>query len=130
MAIRKMELGWITVSDFAQAKSFFVDTLGLEISSGCEEYSWLELRGKDGGALLGVGGSNESCALKPGQNAVMTMTVDDIMQTKVELEAKGVVFISDVVEVPNIVKMAMFTDKDGNKFQLVQDLEGHKVAAE
>lgn len=130
MAIRKIELGWITVSDFAQSKKFFVETLGLDVFSGCDEYTWLEVRGKDGGMLLGVGGSGEGCGLQPGQNAVMTMTVDDIIATRTELEAKGVKFISDVIEVPNIVKMAMFVDLDGNKFQLVQNLEDHKVPTE
>ncbi len=125
MAIRKMELAWITVSDFAQAKKFFVDTLGLTIFGGNEQFSWLELRGQDGGMLLGVGGSkpNDGCAIKPGQNAVMTFTVDDIEQTKAEFEAKGVVFASEIIEIPSIVKMALFVDPDGNKFQLVENLE-------
>lgn len=125
MAIKKIELAWITVSDFSKAKSFFVDTLGLEIFSGSQEYNWLELRGKDGGMLLGVGASSDKaeCAIKPGQNAVMAMTVDDIVTTKAELEAKGVVFHGDIIEVPGIVKMALFTDHDGNKFQLVQNLD-------
>lgn len=125
MAIRKMELAWITVSDFAKAKKFFVDTLGLTIFGGNEQFSWLELRGQDGGMLLGVGGSkpNDGCAIKPGQNAVMTFTVDDMEQTKAALEAKGVVFASEIIEIPGIVKMALFTDTDGNKFQLVENLE-------
>lgn len=130
MSIKKLELGWVTVSDFSKAKSFFVDTLGLEVFSGCDEYSWLELRGKDGGMILGVGGASEECGIKPGQNAVMTMTVDDLVAKKAELESKGVKFISDIQEVPHIVKMVMFVDLDGNKYQLVQNLEEHKVPTE
>lgn len=122
--IKSMDLAWITVSDFQRAKTFYTETLGLTLRSGAPEYSWMELVGKDGGMALGVGGDcgTDQNPVKPGQNAVMTMTVDDIVATKAALEAKGVQFFGDIIEVPGHVKMALFADPDGNKLQLVQML--------
>jgi predicted enzyme related to lactoylglutathione lyase len=50
------------------------------------------------------------------------MTVDNIVATKKELEAKGVTFIDEIMEIAGHVKMVTFTDPDGNKFQLVEEL--------
>ena len=55
-------------------------------------------------------------------NAVLAMTVDDIVAAKKELEGKKVSCIGDIIEVPGYVKMATFADPDGNIFQLVQEL--------
>ena len=119
-----MDLAWITVNDLEKSKKFFTEVLGLKVSSGSDEHGWLELQGKDGGALLGVGqsrGGNQD-QVNPGQNAIMTMTVDDIVQAKEMLETKGIKIVGDIIEVPGHVKMLMFTDLDGNKFQVVQML--------
>ena len=59
---------------------------------------------------------------KPGNNSVVTLTVTDIVESKAELEAKGVKFFGDIIEVPGHVKMATFADPDNNVFQLVQML--------
>ncbi len=125
MDIKKIELAWIVVSDFEKSKNFFVDTLGLKINE--EHPSWLELSGSDGGMMLGVGGScdtesKEEWAIKPGQNAVVTLTVDDIEQAKSYLVEKGVTIKGDIIEIPGHVKMLFFTDPDNNFFQLVQEI--------
>ena len=127
MNVKSMDMAWISVKDPKKAKEFFRDILGLELRSEAEEYGWMEFVGKDGGAALGVGKEcPESSDVKAGQNAVMTMTVDDIVACKKYLESKGVKFIGDIIEVPGHVKMALFADNDGNKFQIVQVLDGHK----
>lgn len=120
MSINKLDLGWVTVSDFKKSKKFFVDTLGLELNSEADEYGWLELQGHLGGAKLGVAQMNERESHKPGSNAVLTFTVDNIEQKKRDLESKGVKFTSDIMEVPGHVKLATFVDPDNNTFQLVQ----------
>ena len=126
MAIRKMSLSWIVSSDISKTKSFFVETLGLQVTNSAEEYGWLEVQGEEGGMILGIGQESkekENETEKPGSNAVVTMTVDDIVKEKAELEAKGVHFIDEILEVPGHVKMVTFVDPDGNKFQLVQELD-------
>jgi predicted enzyme related to lactoylglutathione lyase len=124
MAIKKMTLSWITASDINTTKKFFVDTLGLTLKEETTEHGWIEVQGSEGGMYLGIGKycpdySKES---KPGTNAVVTMTVDNIVATKKELEAKGVTFIDEIMEIAGHVKMVTFTDPDGNKFQLVEEL--------
>jgi predicted enzyme related to lactoylglutathione lyase len=123
MSIKRMDLAWISVSDIAKAKKFFVETLGMKLSSEAPEYGWMELQGHDGGTLLGVGAPHEEKPLVgPGYNAVMCMSVDNLEETMATLKAKGVEFIGEVIEVPGHVKMVFFADPDNNKFQLTQYL--------
>lgn len=126
MAVKKIGLSWIMASDISKSKKFFADILGLQIGEGSsEEYGWLELIGKDGGSYLGVGHCNEQddCTdVNPGQNAVITFTVDNLEQSIEEFKAKGVEFIDEIVEIPGHVKMITFVDPDDNKFQLVEEL--------
>lgn len=124
MAIKSMKLAWVTVADIKKAEHFFANVLGLKVTSGDSKYNWLEFSGAEEGLYLGVGQAHpkDPSCVNPGQNAVMTMTVDDIVKEKTRLEAKGVKFLGDIMEVPGHVKLATFTDPDGNKYQLVQDL--------
>lgn len=122
MKVNKIELAWITVSDIKKAEEFFNKTLGLNIIAKADEYGWLELQASDGGTFLGVAQQNEEDVEQSGHNAILTMTVDDILEAKKELESKNVEFIGDILEVPGHVKMATFVDVDGNMFQLVQKL--------
>lgn len=122
MAIRGIELAWISVTDMKRAKSFFVDKLGLKINADTPEYGWMEFEGKDGGCLLGVGSGSGHPDLKAGHNAVVTFTVDDIEKTKAELARKGVTIVGEIIEVPGHVKMLFIKDEDGNFFQVCQSL--------
>lgn len=122
MNIKKIELGWVIVSDFAKSKQFFSETLGLQIAEQSDEHPWMELKAQESEMRIGVGGYCEEYSKddKPGQNMVLALTVDDIVSAKKELENKGVTFIGDILEIPGNVKMATFKDLDGNKFQLVE----------
>lgn len=123
MAIKSMELAWVVVSDFAKAKKFFTESIGLSVSSSNDKFGWAELSGKDGGAILGIATDNKHSPIRPGQNAIVTLTVDDIQKAKAQLMKKGVKMLGEIIEVPGAVKMQLFEDLDGNKFQLVEDLE-------
>ncbi len=122
--IKKMELSWITVSDLEKAKKFYTEVLGLKVKQYTKEYNWLEVIGHDGGMILGICQEQkgpETGTGKAGSSAVVTMVVDDLLAKKKELEAQGVKF-GGIQEIPNEVKLASFTDTDGNRFQLVQVL--------
>jgi predicted enzyme related to lactoylglutathione lyase len=122
--IKRSDLAWITVSDINKAKKFFTEVLGLELRADTPEYGWIELMPKEGGCALGVGQSNpEGDDVKPGSNAILTFTVDDINAMKAVLEKNNVTILGDIVEVPGHVKMLFFSDLDGNKFQIVQMIE-------
>jgi len=122
MTIKKIELGWITVANLKKSKNFFTD-MGLKLVESQEEWGWMELQGTEGGTLLGVGEASEKNSNKPGHNAVLTFTVDDLVKSKKEMEAKGVKFVDEIMEVPGDVKMVTFVDPDGNNFQLVERLK-------
>lgn len=123
MVVKNIGLAWITVSDFAKSKHFFTETLGLKISSIAEEYGWLELKAQEGDFFLGIGKDNAENIIKPGKNAVVTLTIDDVVAAKAELESKKIK-VGEIQEIPGHVKMAFFQDHDGNYFQLVEPLDG------
>lgn len=123
MAIKRIDLSWIVVSDFNKSKDFFKNVLNLDLLESNEQFGWAELKGKAGGCLLGLArySADDPFDVKPGANAVMTFTVDNLNETMSEFKAKGVSFIGDVIEVPNGPKMVSFKDLDGNLFQLVEE---------
>lgn len=128
MKIKKFGLAWVITADMTKAKDFFVNKLGLTISQDSSEHGWMELKAEDNNFLLGVGASKEgsdcSGPIKPGHNAVLTMTVENIVTAKAALIAKGIALDGDIVEIPGHVKMLSFKDTDNNHYQLVQDLSG------
>lgn len=122
MVVKSTELCWLVVKDLKQAVEFYTKTLGLTLLNLTEEHGWAELQGKEGGTMIGLCQDSDHMEVKPGFNAVMTFTVDDIDQAIKELATRGVKFIGPVIEVPGHVKMQDFFDKDNNRFQLVQQL--------
>ena len=123
--IKNMGLAWVAVADVKRAKKFFVEDLGLTLVTDNEEHGWLELAPEDGMFMLGVGKACDETGkeVSAGSNAIVTMTVDDIVEAKALLEKKLVKIIGDIIEIPGHVKMLMFTDYDSNKFQLVEMLD-------
>ncbi|MCP5509670.1 MAG: VOC family protein [Chlamydiales bacterium] len=124
---RGFTLSAVTVKNLESAKHLFVDLLGLELKDYAPEYNWMEIGGEEG-SLLGVGQHSEECCVaelqqKPGEHAWVSISVDDVDATKKHLEANGIEFIGDVFEVPGHVKMALFKDKDGNRFWISQKLD-------
>lgn len=127
MEIKEIGLCWIHTSNLKKAEEFFSKTLGLDITSNSPEYGWLEFKGKNNGLAFGVGQENlEMSPKKAGSSAVVTFTVDNLEEFQKNLEAKGVKFTSDVMEVPGHVKLVSFEDFDGNEFQLVEVLNETK----
>jgi predicted enzyme related to lactoylglutathione lyase len=126
MAIKSINLVWVSVKDFKGSVKFYKDVLGLKLNEINEEYNWAEFSGQEGGALLGIGVPRIKDFVQPGQNAVVTFTVDDIVKTKEELGKKGVKMLGEIEEVPGIVKMQTFVDDNGNHAQLVQILDEKK----
>lgn len=136
MAIKAMNLVWITVSNLEKAEKFFTQSVGLPLKFADREHGWLEFSFAPEGFRLGVAQSQEGDACcgqesekekccRPegaGSNAVVTLEVDDIGASKKELESKGVTFSTPIMEFPGHVRLATFGDPDGNQFQLVQML--------
>lgn len=125
MKIKSFGLAWIVTSDMTKARDFFTNKLGLTVSQDSSEYGWIELKAEKDNFLLGVSANQEgNDPIKPSQNAVLTMNVEDIVEAKAELVAKGITIEGDIIEIPGHVKMLSFRDTDNNHYQLVQDLSG------
>ena len=127
MKIKSFGLAWVSTTDIKKAKDFFGTKLGLEITSDSPEHGWLELKAPNSKFLLGVGECKDFGPVKPGQNAVVTMEVDDIVTAKAELESKSIATEGEIIEIPGHVKMLFFKDEDENYYQLVQDLSGNGI---
>lgn len=121
--IKSSDLSWIVVADIKKAKRFFTESVGLKELSFSEEFGWVELGGEKGGAMIGLAEESPLMEnLKAGSNAIITLTVENIEKTCQMFKDKGINLIGDIIEVPGHVKMQMFSDLDGNLFQLVQNL--------
>lgn len=125
MRVDSIDLIWVVVKDLKTAIKFYTEVVGLKIVELNEQFGWAEMTGHDGGMRLGIAQQNDMDALPPGQNAIVTLSVADLVKAKADLSHKGVTMVGDILEIPGIVKMQMIVDKDGNQLQLVQTLEGH-----
>ena len=123
MAIKGLNLAWIVVNDLNKAVRFYTDVIGLKLEELDEKFGWAELSGGQGGARLGIAQVKERDGIRPGQNAVVTLTVENLASSLKDLAQKGGNIIGEVIEVPGVVKMQMIKDHDGNHFQLVEMLE-------
>lgn len=120
MNAKSTNLAWISVSDFDKALKFYKETLGFKELSVSKEYGWAELQGVDGGGMIGIALKDPSGPIQPGNNAVITITVDKIESEIERLKGKSVQLIGDMQEVPGHVKMQLLKDQDGNHLQLVE----------
>jgi len=125
MAVKDMKMSWIAVSDLKKGKKFFTDILGLKVHEESPEYQWVELQTDKGDSMLGLAGPHPHSPIAPGQNAIVTFTVENVQKSAEEIAKKGVKLLGGIVEVPGEVKMQLFEDFDGNKFQLVELIKKH-----
>ena len=116
-----INLIWIVVNDLKKAIKFYSDNMGLQVMNASEEYGWAEMKGENG-CRLGIAEHKSGMPLSPGQNAVVTLTVEDLHKAKDTMMKKGVVCIGEIQEVPGHVRLQLVRDLDGNHLQLVQML--------
>jgi predicted enzyme related to lactoylglutathione lyase len=112
----------VLVSDQDKALDFYTNVLGLE--------KRVENPTPDGPRFLTVGveGDDFQLVLWPGTPgdaepalgrppALITISTDDCRKTVDELTARGVEFVSDIIEFQGL-RLAQFVDPDGNRLQL------------
>ncbi len=104
-----------STDDFAAAKAFYTDTLGLECSA---EY------GSERGGEFETGGLTIQvmAAATIGREHVphafpLALHVDDVAAARTELESRGVTFVMDTID-SGVCHMAVFRDPDGNALML------------
>lgn len=117
-----IQLCWIVVKDIQKAIEFYTKTVGLSLHEYHAEFGWAELSGPQG-TMIGLAQENPQMDEKSGSNAVITITVKDIMKARDGFLKQGATLVGDILEIPGHVKMQTFQDTDGNRLQLVQKLD-------
>lgn len=133
MHAKSIGLAWIVVKDFKKAVKFYTENVGLKLIEKNEEWGWAELEGHEGeGMRLGIAQQSpeNQDPIQPGQNAVITFTVDNIDHATKEMQKKGSSIVGQVQIVPGHVKIQSVRDPEGNLFQLVELIEAHDHAHE
>lgn len=123
MRTNSIDLVWIVVKDFKNAVKFYTEVAGLKVVEKNEEWGWAELEGHHGkGMRLGIAQQrpNGQDPIQPGQNSVVTFTVDNIEQANKDIIKQGANLVGEVIEVPGHVKLQTVRDAEGNFFQLVE----------
>lgn len=116
-------LSWIVVKNIKEAIEFYTKTVGLELKEFHEQFGWAELSGPDGSWLGLAQECSENGEIKPGSNAVVTISVGDIKAACNELKHQKVKLVGETMEIPGHVKLQTFLDNDGNTLQLVERLD-------
>jgi predicted enzyme related to lactoylglutathione lyase len=119
MSIKKIGMSIVAVSDIGKAKHYYSQVLGLAINF--EKNDYLEVRSTDQ-TILPISKESKEENFEAGKNAPINLIVDDIHKTKAELEAKGVIFLTDIINLSDYLKLALFEDPDKNKFFIIEKL--------
>ena len=113
-----------SVKDIDASIAWFKEMLGFE--EIFKVPGWAEVSTPTAGVtigLAGLAGLAESETIEGGSGGTTAVLgVIDIDAARTELEAKGVRFEGDIVELPGLVKLATFYDPDGNRYMFAQSL--------
>jgi predicted enzyme related to lactoylglutathione lyase len=115
---KKPDLVSVNVSDWARAKTFYGETLGLPVAAFIsDEVGWMEFGEKDS-AHLAIGQWRGPGPFPRGDGgATIVFGVEDAYTAVEELRRRGVK-CDDVIAIPNMVTYANFYDPDGNRLQV------------
>jgi lactoylglutathione lyase len=118
------------VSDFARARDFYENVLGMKCVHGEDGVDAYFEVGPDGLMLLGHGTADDLLSSSDvdhgparGARSVLATTVDDVDAAYEELRAKGVEFIRAPEDRHLGLRCAHFKDPDGNVWEI------HSVAS-
>ena len=110
----------VPVTDWAKAKAFYHDTLGLPIAfDGGEEVGWCEF-GEAGKTTFAISLWRDATP-PPRGGAIPVFAVDDCARAVAELRQRGVK-CADPVTYPGMVIYADVYDLEGNLLQIAQSL--------
>ena len=110
--ISKLDFVAIPTQDPERSRTFYIETLGLAPDEHSRFEAWA------GETCLGIWEPETmGMTFAPQKNAHLALHVDDVAETRAELEAKGVEFAGDTFDT-GVCHMALFTDPDGNDLML------------
>ncbi len=108
------------VQDLDASLAWFGDKLGFAERFKAPEAGWAEVNTSTEGVTIGLNQGAESA----GTGTTPVIGVQDIAAARAELEAKGVPFEGETVEIPGMVKLATFLDPDGNRYMFAESVAG------
>ncbi len=108
-----------SVKDLDTSIAWFKETLGFELVFRVDEAGWAEITSPTKDVTIGLGVNQE---VNGNGGTTPVFGVNDIVESRSELEDKGVKFDGDTVEIPGMVKLATFFDPDGNTYMLAESL--------
>jgi catechol 2,3-dioxygenase-like lactoylglutathione lyase family enzyme len=108
----------VRVDDFGTAVRFFADVLGLPLEQRDDEGDFAAFR-------LPSGQTFEVFGPRDAQHGFMTcpvlgFEVEDVRAARVELEARGVQFVTDVMDWSGGIASSYFRGPDGHLFEIWQ----------
>ncbi len=125
MTIRGLRYAIVLARDYASMKSWYRNSLQLEIADEDEAGQWATFRFPDGVAELAIHGGAPMPETAGRTPIVPCMEVADINRAVEELRSRGVNFVRDVHEgAGGTVLLANFQDPEGNLLQLYQRAGG------
>lgn len=103
------------VSDLDRAIAFYCDVLDFDLELRNDAIRWARVKPDIAGVTIGLGVREDAA----GSGTVsINWAVGDIDAARKLLESRGVVFLGPTVTVPGVVRLADFTDPDGNRIRL------------
>lgn len=102
------------VSDLEQTIEFYTEKLGFKVLDYDENMHEARLQTNTRDCIIGFA---ERQPVLPGSTCI-TFEVEDIEKVVQILRQKGIMFEGEIVEVPNLVKLAAFADPDGYSLNL------------
>ncbi len=108
------------VRDMDASIRWYTEKLGFELLYRLDDMNWCEMRSPIQNVTVGLGQSPD---MTPNDSCVPVWGVKDIAAARQTLEAKGVRFNGEAMEVAGMVKLATFFDPDNNAWMLVQSLQ-------
>ncbi len=114
---KQFDLVWFPVVDYEQAKSFYQNELEFELVLEDRDSKWAEFQISPGAkmAIHGVKATNANPI------GALVLDVENLEKSELWLRGKGIK-LTDKEEIPGLVKLASFSDPDGNTIQLSQSL--------
>lgn len=105
----------LAVTDLERSMKFYGETLDLKRVSHEPDLKWAKYDTAVPGFRIGIG---EQDVVSPDSTSSINIGVADVKATRTLLESRGVVFPNPDINIPGIVKLADFTDPDGNRLRL------------
>ena len=108
-----------SVTDLDASIDWFSNVLGFELVFRVDEAGWAEMTSPTRDVTIGLGVNQE---VNGAGGTTPVFGVIDIVAARSELEAKGIAFDGETVEIPGLVKLATFFDPDGNSYMFAESL--------